>query len=460
MKKSPAVFKAGTRPSSLALTQTRAALDRLENLLDGVRFEMVPIASIGDTDRTTDLRQSPADFFTRELDAALLHGEIDLAVHSAKDLPDPMVGNIDVFWLPWREEPRDVLILSKGRKISDLPANPIIGVSSERRAEYCAKRFPGGIQKNIRGNIEERIAQVDDGSYDIVLMAAAALVRLGLTERITEWIPLDELEVPEGQGYLAVTLRKGEPSPLRTLFPMIGKRILLTNSEALQEKATTAVREKGGQPISYPLVRLECKKPGLPRFLEYDWIVVTSPSAVQCLEKNGGNTASTKWMVCGRGTADELSRIGIEVDARPESNFSAEALVELAKKTFKPGDKILRLRSDLAGSQLAEALRDTGAEVEDVVLYGNTPIVHDFLPEFDAVFFASSSAVDSFIAQRGIQPLKGKTVCAIGKPTFQTLEKHGIQSGLIAHEATTTGAIETLTEYFSALSASAARAGS
>ena len=90
MKRLPVVFKAGTRPSSLALTQTRAALDRIESLLEGIAFEMVQITSVGDTDRTTDLRESPADFFTRELDSTLLCGEVDLAVHSAKDLPDPM----------------------------------------------------------------------------------------------------------------------------------------------------------------------------------------------------------------------------------------------------------------------------------------------------------------------------------------------------------------------------------
>jgi len=443
------ILKAGTRPSSLALTQTRAALDRLEGLLDGVEFEMVPIASIGDTDRTTDLRESPADFFTRELDAALLRGEIDLAVHSAKDLPEPLPEGIEAFWLPWREEPRDVLILSRDRKISGLPAHPVIGVSSERRADYGKKRFPSGIQKNIRGNIEERIAQVDDGTYDIVVMAAAALIRLGLTHRITEWIPLDELEVPEGQGYLAITLRKGEPSPLRTLFPMIGKRILLTCSKALQEKAATAVREKGGQPIPYPLIRLGCKRGILPHYAEYDWVIITSPSAVQCLEKTGSE--KTKWMVCGRGTATELSRIGIEADAQPESDFSAEALVELAKKTFKPGDKVLRLRSDKAGLLLAEALRETGAVVVDAVLYGNTPIQHDSLPEFDAVFFASSSAVDSFVGQWNIQSLENKAICAIGKPTFQTLKKYTIQLDALAREATVSGAIEALAKYFSSI---------
>ncbi len=448
MKRSPTVSKAGTRPSSLALTQTRAALDRIEGLLEGVTFEMRPIASVGDTDRTTDLRESPPDFFTRELDAALLRGDIDLAVHSAKDLPDPMPGNIDWFWLPWREEPRDVLILSKGRTVSDLPANPVIGVSSDRREAYCTNRFPDGIQKNIRGNIEERIAQVDDGTYDIVVMAAAALIRLGIEERITEWIGLDELEVPEGQGYLAITLRKNEPSPLRTLFPMAGKKILLTCSEALQEKAAARVRDFGGHPIAFPLIRLQRRQSFQLRCEEFDWIVVTSPSAARCLGQSDGDVASTKWMACGRGTADELLKYGIRVDAQPESNYSANALIELARETIHPGEKILRVRSGKAGPQLAEALRETGATVEDAILYDNEQIFHNELPKFDAVFFASASGVESFIEQWGFQSLENKTICAIGKPTAQTLKKHNLKPDTIAREATVPAAIQSLSKFF------------
>ncbi len=688
-------LKAGTRPSSLALTQTRAALDRIENKLDGIAFEMVPITSIGDTDRTIDLRESPADFFTRELDETLMRGEVDLAVHSAKDLPDPLLEGIDWFWLPWREEPRDVLILARGRNISGLPDNPVIGVSSDRREAYCTQRFPGGIQKNIRGNIEERIALVDDGTYDIVVMAAAALFRLGIEERITEWIPLDELEVPEGQGHLAVTFREGDEKmmALRSLFtqavtfagagvgnkelctvatlnalkrcdiclydslidhsllnelpphaqgidvgkrcgahskeqhettklicacarqskrvvrlkggdpgifgrlaeetealeklgipfrvipgisalqaattgtgmlltrrdvsrgfvaltprmsggalarcdtemkgklPSIyymsikateevsrqlladghapdtpaalifnaggedekiikttlgelpsqkhcakqpgliivgdittysyktdlgalrGKKILLTCSAALQEKAADHVRDLGGHPIQFPLICLERRRGFQPRFDAFEWVVITSPSSVRALmqlivDQNIDLRTIPKIMVCGRGTADEFAQYGLRTDAQPASGFSAEALIELAKKTIKSGEKVLRVRSGKAGSQLAEALRETGAEVEDAILYDNERITYDKLPEFDAVFFASTSAVESFIEQWGSDALDGKTVCVIGQPTAQVLEKQNLAPDVIAREATVPGALESLAEYF------------
>lgn len=690
-------LRAGTRPSSLALTQTRDALDRIEGMLKNTVFKMMPITSVGDTDRTTDLRESPADFFTRELDDALLRGDIDLGVHSAKDLPDPVPEGIDWFWLPWRKEPRDVLILSQGRSIADLPDRPVVGVSSDRRAEYCTQRFPDAIQQNIRGNIEERIAQVDDGTYDVVIMAAAALVRLGLVERITEWIPLDELEVPAGQGHLAITFRSGDEKMriLRSLFirsvtfagagvgrqelctvatlralqrcdiclhdslmdqslldhlpphaqaidvgkrcgahskeqhettrlicecvrqskrvvrlksgdpgifgrlaeettaldaleipyrvipgisalqaattgtgmlptrrdvsrgfvaltprksggvlapcnaemrshlPVIsymsikaidhtaqqllddgwprdtpaalvfnaggeeeviikttlaklpdqslshcvkqpglilvgdittysyrtdlgalcGSRVLLTCSEAIQENAGAFVHDLGGRPIHFPLIRLQSRITVPLNCTAFNWLVVTSPSSVRSFmeimeHQRIDRRTLPKIMVCGRGTAAAFETFGIHVDAQPESDFSAESLAELAKTTFAGGEKVLRLRSDKAGPQLAEALRQTGAEVTDTVICDNRQVLHDELPGFDTVFFASASAVDSFIHQWQTEVLSGKTICVIGSPTARALEKYGIHPDVIAREATVMGAIHSLAEYF------------
>ncbi len=167
-----------------------------------------------------DLRASSQDFFTRDLDDAVLSGEVDFAVHSAKDMPENIRDGLDWFWLPWREDPRDVIVLRKGDAVSMLPENPIVGVSCERREEYSLKHFPTAKLKSIRGNIEERIAQLDEGNYDILVMAAAGLLRLGLEDRVTEYIPVDELTPPAGQGYLAVTFRKGHSffEELRKLF--------------------------------------------------------------------------------------------------------------------------------------------------------------------------------------------------------------------------------------------------
>lgn len=206
------VFRAGTRNSPLARLQTAYALQRLARILPGAVFETVEIETPGDFDRATDLRDSPPDFFTRTLDAALLEGRIDLAVHSAKDVPEPCPAGIDWFWWPEAGDRRDALVGSLSPRV--------VGVSSDRRAAYAARRFPEAVHKPVRGNIEERLRQLDAGRFDLLVMAGVALQRLELTARITEWIPLSELDTPEGQGALAITFRRDDRrmTALRKLF--------------------------------------------------------------------------------------------------------------------------------------------------------------------------------------------------------------------------------------------------
>lgn len=205
-------IKTGTRSSRLALIQTGRAVKLFQEHLPESVWETVAFSSPGDRDKTADLTTAPDNFFTRDLDEALLVGAIDCAVHSAKDLPDPLPDGIDYFRLPGAADPRDV-------RVGALTPRTV-GVSSERRAAYVRKRFPDAAIKSLRGTIEERLAQLDDGKFDALIMAAAALQRLSLEERIAEWISPDELPVPDGQGALALTFRSGDKRflRLRSLF--------------------------------------------------------------------------------------------------------------------------------------------------------------------------------------------------------------------------------------------------
>jgi uroporphyrinogen III methyltransferase/synthase len=214
------VFKAGTRGSRLARLQTTTVLERIQALVPGLGWNTVVLTTPGDRDRSLDLREAPADFFTRDLDDALRDGRIDLAVHSAKDLPDPVPADLDWGWLPWRCEARDALVLAPGRRVADLPGDARLGVSSDRRLAWVRSRFPAARAEVIRGDIEDRLHQVDTGRYHGTIMAGAALERLGLLDRVSEWIPLDELPTPPGQGSLALTFRAGDTRlmPLRALF--------------------------------------------------------------------------------------------------------------------------------------------------------------------------------------------------------------------------------------------------
>ena len=130
-----------------------------------------------------------------------------------------------------------------------------------------------------------------------------------------------------------------------------------------------------------------------------------------------------------------------------ETGFSAEALIDAAKDKIKAGEKVLRLRSDKAGPDLAEKHRALGAEVDDCIIYENERIIHESLPDFDAVFFASAAGVESFIEQWGTDALSGKTLLVIGIPTANALEKHSLKPDVIGRKATVAGAIETLAAY-------------
>jgi uroporphyrinogen III methyltransferase/synthase len=700
MTNSPAVFRAGTRTSALAQIQTGKALRQLESLLPGVTFDIVTTSSPGDRDRKTDLRVSPGDFFTQDLDNAVLSGELDCAVHSAKDLPDPVTDGLDWFWFPWREDPRDVLILRPGESRDSLPPAPRIGVSSDRREAWCREKFPNAKQLPIRGNIEDRLAQLDAGDFDVVVMAAAALFRLGLEGCITEWIPLSELQVPDGQGVLAMTFKNGDKRftrirsllvkpvtfagagvgsadlctqatidalrhgdvclhdtlmdealldelpasancinvgkragahtvlqenttrmildyarrgvrvvrlkggdpcvfgrlaeeaealdslqlPYRVIpgisslsvmgastgilltrrgvsngfsvmsgrgkggatssvgiesrrqLPLVlfmslsvlpdllsqlridgisedlpaavvleagsptenvlrgnvatiaemlaeciegaermpaglvvigevarfafsrewgalqGQRVLLTCSEALQPEARRRVVDAGGLPVSLPLIRLSTEpaaSAAVARLPDFDWLVVTSPSAVRCLlDDLRGEQVDVRRLprilACGPGTMRELHAVGIMPDAMPESAFGAEGLLTVAREFIRPGERVMRVRSNVAGPALAEALRAHGAVVEDVCLYRNEALQQDALPPFDTIFFASSSAVTAFVDTWGIDVLADRTVLAIGKPTAKALATAGLSNILVGPEATVTSAIACL----------------
>jgi uroporphyrinogen III methyltransferase/synthase len=690
------VFRVGTRASRLARLQTAGALDRFRTLFPGCAFEEVVCSSPGDRDHGTDLKVSPPDFFTKDMDEAVLGGRLDFAVHSAKDLPDPMPRGLDWFWLPWREDPRDVIVLPRGETLAALPAAPRVGISSARREAWCRARFPRAELRAIRGAIEERLAQLDAGNYDLLIIAAAALNRLNLQDRISEWIPLDALAPPDGQGALAVTFRAGDtrlerirglfvksvsfvgagtgsagfltlagaralrraevclydslmdaavlgqlpPSAARldvgkrcgahavpqpeitrliadyarrglrvvrlkggdpgifgrlaeevealeslalpyvvipgvsalsvattgtgllltrrgvsrgfcvmtpreagggvgsvaaadrarlpavffmatTVAPEVarqlqadgwaattptalvfdaggdeerivratlaelavpaadarderagllivgevarygyrrdagalaGARVLVTCSEDLVEKTAGYVRDWGGVPVARPLIRLTPDwqaLAGVGPLAAYDGLVLTSPTAVRCLgewiEREGLDIrAVPPVMVCGPGTADALRALRLRPALAPTDDFGAAGLIAALRAHVTPGQRLLRLRSGKAGGTLAVALAELGAEVRDCVLYRHEPVAQGRCPAFDAVCFASGSAVEAFVKAWDVAPLAGKVTVAIGGPTARAMAAAGIRVDGVAAEATMEGSIRAL----------------
>lgn len=200
-------LKAGIRSSKLSILQSEDAISRIELFFPSLKIQLIKFSSPGDRDRITPLTDAPEDFFTKDLDDAIISGNIDFAIHSAKDLPQYLLPELDTFYLPWNEESTDAILVRHGWDIRK--DSPKVGSSSQRRGEYAKKRWPDAIVLPIRGNIENRIAQLDAGNFDVIILATAALNRLGLSSRILEVIPKKELPTPDGQGYLAVTFKKG-----------------------------------------------------------------------------------------------------------------------------------------------------------------------------------------------------------------------------------------------------------
>jgi uroporphyrinogen III methyltransferase/synthase len=183
--------------------------------LPKVHYKLATVASYGDKHKDLSLMDNIAgDFFTRELDEALLNNEADVAVHSAKDLPYPLPAGLEVFALFAAQDKTDSLVGKNNRTLSQLPAGASVGTSSATRKAELLKVRPDLTVASIRGIIEERIAQVDNGQIDALIVATCALKRLRLSRRIAEILPFKTHAL---QGNLAVTGRKDD-TDLKSLF--------------------------------------------------------------------------------------------------------------------------------------------------------------------------------------------------------------------------------------------------
>ncbi|NNM47596.1 hydroxymethylbilane synthase [Knoellia koreensis] len=198
-------LRLGTRRSALATTQSGLVADRLRAL--GHEVELVEVVTEGDTSTASLSSLGGTGVFAAALRRALLDGEVDLAVHSLKDLPTAPEPGLVVAAIPVREDPRDVLVALDGLTLGELGAGAVVGTGSPRRVAQLAALGMGLEFKDIRGNVDTRIAMVRDGALDAVVLARAGLSRLGRLDEVAETLdPLQVLPAP-GQGALAVECR-------------------------------------------------------------------------------------------------------------------------------------------------------------------------------------------------------------------------------------------------------------
>jgi len=209
------LVRIGTRASKLAQTQSRHMQARIVAALGADPADadrVAPLVLITTTgDRIQDRRLLEAGgkaLFVKEIEEALLAGEIDVAIHSMKDVPAEQPPGLAIAAVPEREDPRDAIV---GKRLADLPAGARVGTSSLRRSAQLRKLRPDLVIESIRGNLDTRLRKLDEGQYDAIVLAAAGLKRLGWGDRIAEVFDADVMCSAVGQGALAIETRATGP---------------------------------------------------------------------------------------------------------------------------------------------------------------------------------------------------------------------------------------------------------
>jgi hydroxymethylbilane synthase len=224
----------GTRGSKLALAQAKEVQDRLAETYPADVFRLKIIRTTGDRilDKPID-KIGDKGVFVREIERELLTGEIQLAVHSMKDMPAELPQDL-CFAKAWkREDPRDVLVLRKAHSLQELPQGAVIGTGSKRRSCQLLALRPDLQIVNIRGNVDTRLQKMQSLGLDGLVLAAAGLIRLGREEQITQYLEPDQLIPAPAQGTLAIELRRDNPALLAMLDAL---------SDEVTQRTTTAER--------------------------------------------------------------------------------------------------------------------------------------------------------------------------------------------------------------------------
>ncbi|MDN4072712.1 hydroxymethylbilane synthase [Fictibacillus terranigra] len=209
----------GSRRSKLAITQTNWFIDQLKALGLPFEFEVKEIVTKGDVILDVTLSKvGGKGLFVKEIEQALLDKEIDMAVHSMKDMPSVLPDGLIIGCTPKRVDPRDAFISEKYKSLEELPSGSIVGTSSLRRAAQLLHVRPDLEIKSIRGNIDTRLGKLKSGEFDAIILAAAGLERMGWSaDTVTEYLPVS-LSLPAvGQGSLSIECRE-EDAELRELL--------------------------------------------------------------------------------------------------------------------------------------------------------------------------------------------------------------------------------------------------
>lgn len=295
--KQPGTLRIGTRGSQMALVQTQQVADKLTGQNSELATELQIITTKGDSDNSPiPLDTVGKAWFTSEIEQALLRGEIDIAVHSLKDVPPETPAGLIVLPVLPRDDARDALVARDNLNLAELPRGAVIGTDSLRRKAQILRLRPDLVVKSVRGNANTRLEKLYGGDYDALILAAAGLRRIGKADVITELLQPDEFVPATGQGALAAEIRV-EDSELLVMLRQLQDQTTLAGLTA--EQSFTAIIGGG------------CKLP-IGCYVQFDadtvqvYGMVGSIDATQCVIKTRSGPA-TEASALAKQLASELA---------------------------------------------------------------------------------------------------------------------------------------------------------
>lgn len=421
-------LKVGARSSPLSQRQTVELLEELKIVEPQASFSPIFIETSGDQDLKTSLRTlDKTDFFTKEIDKLLLSKEVSIGIHSAKDLPEPLPKGLTVVALTRGVDPSDSLVLREGETLESLPKEALIATSSLRREDNVRRLRDDLKFRDLRGTIQKRLTLLDSREADGIVVAEAALVRLGLTH-------LNRLRIPGEtaafQGQLAVVAREDDLE-MKALFYPLDVRHLPRALYPGPEWPLQAFRDRW---IHFaPLLKIQTRKANDPAIKaafqawpRYTHLIVTSKSAVKSLFsliKVFQLPLSEKhWIAVGNATAAELFQYGIKT---PEiaADESSEGIVKLLQKLELNKAHLFWPHSALSRPVITEYGKRNKILITDCAVYDIQPDDRMELPDlniFEEVLFSSPSTVKAFF-DRVHEPPSHLKLTPIGPVTAEAL---------------------------------------
>lgn len=238
-------LRIATRQSPLALWQANFVKNELEKHFPELNVELVTMVTKGDVILDTPLAKiGGKGLFVKELELALLENRADLAVHSMKDVPMEFPEGLGLAVICEREDPRDAFVSNHYASLADLPAGAVVGTSSLRRQCQLMEKYPHLQIRSLRGNVGTRLNKLDNGEYDAIILAAAGLIRLGLSERVRDFISVSDSLPAAGQGAVGIETRVGDERVLGYLQCLSHKE---TTQCVLAERAMNKTLQGGCQ---------------------------------------------------------------------------------------------------------------------------------------------------------------------------------------------------------------------